>query len=165
MLPSTAGDIYVLIDGPPGNQRCVISFEDMAEFGATANRFNFQVILYEGSNNFEFRYGNIPAQGVAGDYTIGFENADGTSGRSINAVEIGTGNTARLFTLVNQPTPCGCVLDLNGDGNVDPDDLADAIACFFDPGCFFDLDGSGEEDPDDLADYIAGFFTPGFCGN
>jgi|GEM_PF-3416653 len=163
MISSTAGDIYVLVDGEPGAQRCIISFEDMAEFGATANRFNFQVILYEGSNNFEFRYGSIPAQGLAGDYTIGFENADGTNGRSVDPVEIGSGFTARLFARIVQPSPCGCVLDLNHDGNVDPDDLADAIACFFDPSCDLELNGDGIEDPDDLADYIAGFFTPGFC--
>ena len=58
-----------------------------------------------------------------------------------------------------QPSPCGCVLDLNHDGNVDPDDLSDAIACFFDTGCTLDQNGDTIEDPDDLADYIAGFFS------
>ncbi len=56
-------------------------------------------------------------------------------------------------------TPAGCILDLNGDGNVDPDDLSDAIACFFGTDCTLDLNGDGGEDPDDLSDYIAGFFS------
>ncbi len=66
---------------------------------------------------------------------------------------------SRLNINVNIFTPSGCVLDLNGDGNVDPDDLSDAIACFFGPDCTLDLNGDGGEDPDDLADYIAGFFS------
>ncbi len=161
--PATNGDIYILVEGEVGSQRCTISWEDVAEFGAAANRFNFQIVLFEGSNNFEIRYGAIQPQGAAGDYTIGYENIDGTLGGAINPVEIGGGFTARLATRAIVPGPCGCSLDLNNDGNVDPDDLADAIACFFDVECNFDFDGSGEEDPDDLADYIAGFFTPDFC--
>jgi len=54
-----------------------------------------------------------------------------------------------------------CAADYNGDGNLDPDDLADYIACFFEaPPCAqADFDGSGNVDPDDLADYIAAFFA------
>jgi|GEM_PF-2338376 len=60
---------------------------------------------------------------------------------------------------LNLRTPSGCVLDINGDGNVDPDDLSDAIACFFDTGCQLDQNGDGNEDPDDLADFIAAYFS------
>ncbi len=53
-----------------------------------------------------------------------------------------------------------CRADLNGDGNLDPDDLADYIACYFTPPCDqADFDGSGTVDPDDLADYIAAYFS------
>ncbi|MBL8758166.1 MAG: OmpA family protein, partial [Phycisphaerae bacterium] len=47
------------------------------------------------------------------------------------------------------------------DGNLDPDDLADYIACFFDtPPCpAADLSGDGTIDPDDLSDYIGLFFV------
>ncbi len=55
------------------------------------------------------------------------------------------------------PTPT-CPVDINGDGNVDPDDLADAIACFFGTDCTLDINLDMNEDPDDLADYIALFF-------
>jgi len=68
-----------------------------------------------------------------------------------------TGSSAIIGIQVRTPT--GCALDLNNDGNVDPDDLSDAIACFFDPGCELDQNGDTVEDPDDLADYIAGFFS------
>ncbi len=54
-----------------------------------------------------------------------------------------------------------CAPDLNGDGNLDPDDLADYIACYFaSPPCpQADVSGDGNVDPDDLADYIAAYFA------
>jgi hypothetical protein len=50
--------------------------------------------------------------------------------------------------------------DFNGDGNIDPDDLADFIAGFFGnpPDIRTDFNGDGNVDPDDLADFIAAFF-------
>ncbi len=54
-----------------------------------------------------------------------------------------------------------CEADYNFDGNVDPDDLSDAIACFFDPTCELDFDGNSVEDPDDLSTYISVYFSSG----
>ncbi len=48
---------------------------------------------------------------------------------------------------------------------LDPDDLADFIACYFSQSISqiscdqADYDGSGTADPDDLADYIAAYFA------
>lgn len=60
------------------------------------------------------------------------------------------------------PPVMGCPTDINGDGNTDPDDLADYIACFFGmPPCGqADYNRDGTADPDDLADFIAAFFGP-----
>jgi hypothetical protein len=61
-----------------------------------------------------------------------------------------------------------CRPDFNGDGNLDPDDMSDFIACYFaetaDPGSCpaADFNGDGFADPDDLSDYIAAFFVG--CG-
>jgi len=54
-----------------------------------------------------------------------------------------------------------CPADINGDGVLDPDDLADYIAAYFSdpPGAGTDLNGDGVTDPDDLADYIASYFA------
>jgi hypothetical protein len=54
----------------------------------------------------------------------------------------------------------GCVADFNGNGEVDADDLADAIACYQMPVpcAALDLDGDGDIDSDDLADMIAAYF-------
>ncbi|MBL8759067.1 MAG: hypothetical protein JNK35_11620 [Phycisphaerae bacterium] len=50
--------------------------------------------------------------------------------------------------------------DFNGDGNTDPDDLSDFIACYFDPACpQADFNHDGSRDPDDLSDFIAAFFS------
>jgi len=55
----------------------------------------------------------------------------------------------------------GCPPDFNGDGTLDPDDLADYISAFFSqpPGAGSDFNGDGNTDPDDLADYISAYFT------
>ncbi len=59
--------------------------------------------------------------------------------------------------VVVEPT---CPADLNGDGNLDPDDLSDYIACYFavPPCAQADQNGDTFVDPDDLSDYIAAYF-------
>ena len=54
-----------------------------------------------------------------------------------------------------------CQPDFNGDGILDPDDLADFIGAFFSqpPDAAADYSGDGTVDPDDLADYITAFFA------
>ncbi|MBL8758787.1 MAG: hypothetical protein JNK35_10195 [Phycisphaerae bacterium] len=57
--------------------------------------------------------------------------------------------------------PPACAPDFNGDGTLDPDDLADYIACYFGlsrcPAADFNHDGT--TDPDDLSDFIAAYFA------
>jgi hypothetical protein len=59
----------------------------------------------------------------------------------------------------------GCGADFDGSGQLDPDDLADFITCFFldiqFPGfcAAADYNHDGFRDPDDLADFITRFFT------
>ncbi len=55
-----------------------------------------------------------------------------------------------------------CPADFNLDGNTDPDDLSDYIACHFSmPPCAEgDHNGDGNVDPDDLSDFIAAYFNP-----
>jgi choice-of-anchor C domain-containing protein len=65
--------------------------------------------------------------------------------------------------LVEAAPPCSA--DFNGDGFVNPDDLADFITCFFlqvqFPGACPTADFNADAflNPDDLADYITAFFT------
>jgi len=59
------------------------------------------------------------------------------------------------------PRASTCEADFNGDGILDPDDLADYIGAFFSqpPGSGSDFNGDGVTDPDDLADFIGVFFA------
>ncbi|MBL8757311.1 MAG: hypothetical protein JNK35_02635 [Phycisphaerae bacterium] len=62
------------------------------------------------------------------------------------------------FATIDFTTPCAA--DYNGDGNLDPDDLSDYIACYFSlPPCDrADFSSDGNVDPDDLSDFIAAYF-------
>jgi subtilisin family serine protease len=64
--------------------------------------------------------------------------------------------------LLDTQVPPACPADFDGNGVVNPDDLADFIAVFFSapPDMRADFDASGSINPDDLADFIAAFFTP-----
>jgi len=59
------------------------------------------------------------------------------------------------------PLRSPCAADFSGDGLLDPDDLADYIACYFSPvPCArADFNADGNTDPDDLSDYIAAYFA------
>ncbi len=63
---------------------------------------------------------------------------------------------ARLDTII---TP-RCPADFNSDGNADPDDLSDYIACYFGtPACDrADFNADSNVDPDDLSDFISAYF-------
>jgi len=88
---------------------------------------------------------------------------------SIHWIEIHADTWGAGFTLwldrVGFDGPSGCPLDWNGDGNLDPDDLADYIGGYFSqpPDPRSDLNGDGSIDPDDLADYIGGYFSGAGC--
>jgi len=64
---------------------------------------------------------------------------------------------SRLFSTAS----ASCAADFNHDGVVDPDDLADFVACYFaSPLCGqADVNGNSIVDPDDLADFIAVYFA------
>ncbi len=161
--PAVAGTVYVQADGEAPNRRFVVLWNAITQFATTpADSNTFQVILYEGSNLIEFRYGLLTEiavrPGGAADVTVGVENLDGTAAYSIDSLTLGTGNVSFTWTLGGNPCQPQCRADIDNSGTLDPDDLADAIACFFDVNCAFDYDQGGFEDPDDLADYIADFF-------
>jgi len=94
----------------------------------------------------------------------------GATGRTltiamIGADDIGTYDavvTNTCFSAMTIPVfVTVCRADLNCDGELNPDDLADFINEFFAvaPGPRADFNGDGLTDPDDLADYISEFFA------
>jgi len=71
-----------------------------------------------------------------------------------------------VASAVNLPVPevvivPSCPADFNGDGELNPDDLADYIGAFFavPPAVNADFNGDGDVNPDDLADFIGAFFA------
>jgi hypothetical protein len=130
--PGVAGDIYYQTDGTAPNRTFTVEWTNVTQFALTTSE-NFQVILYEGSNNIEFRYGNITPETPAGDYTVGVENINGTIAYSIPGAELGGGSTARLWTYVPGTNPCtpACdSADFDCDGDVGTDfDIQAFFAC------------------------------------
>jgi hypothetical protein len=86
-------------------------------------------------------------------------NNDGTFADPTVAGNAGSPDQGYNVAFIVMP-PTGSRADFNNDGVVNPDDLADFIACFFTQPCpEADFDQSGGIDPDDLADYIAVYFN------
>ena len=64
--------------------------------------------------------------------------------------------------LLRGPSCCNPLVDINCDGIIDPDDLADYIACYVasPPSLDANFNGDAWIDPDDLSDFIAAYFNP-----
>ncbi len=82
----------------------------------------------------------------------------------LTVVDGGAGDSGYLISLSlvdNRVRSSCCPGDFNIDGFLDPDDLADLIACFFQPQpCSeADINEDGVINPDDLADGIGAYFT------
>jgi len=73
---------------------------------------------------------------------------------------MGSGRLDARVALVLARRDSGCVADLDRDGQLNPDDLADYISAFFaePPLAEADFNVDGVTNPDDLADYIVAFF-------
>jgi hypothetical protein len=132
------GHMYYEIDGSAPNRTVTFSWQDVPKYSDQQNGSqHFQAVLHEGSNNIELRFGAMaPDAGGGGgpgggDYTIGVENAGGTAAVTILGTDIGSGDTARLFTYT--APHCGPVCgsaDFNCDGAVATDaDIESFFAC------------------------------------
>ena len=166
--PAAGGGIYTLSDtsGGAGNGRFIVSWEDVPRYLFNDSN-SFQVILHE-SGSFEFRYGPISPEGVPGDFTVGYESINGTSGVSIPGGSIGAGNTARSFSFIPGPSPCAggacaaCPADYDQDGGVTGGDVAAFIPDFEQGDTCADVDGDGGVTGGDLATFFQ-FFEAGGC--
>jgi len=154
MNPSVTGDIYYTTVGAAPNRQFIVEWNNVTQYQLATSE-NFQVVLFEGSNNIELRYGAVTAEVGAGDYTIGVENAAGSVATSIPGASIGAGNTSRQVTFVPGVNPCSgptCgTSDFNGDGDFGTDqDIEAFFACLAGnccPTCYVggsDFNGDGD---------------------
>src|SRR5262249_24543488 len=94
-----SGTVHTQSIGAAQNRQFIIQWTNVALFTFnTAPNNTFQVVLHETSSTIEFRYAacdTIPPRSA----TIGVEDATGASGTSVADTDIGTGNTARQFTI------------------------------------------------------------------
>jgi hypothetical protein len=147
--PLTQGDILYRVDGVSPNQTLTIEWNNVTQYTAIGayplTSENFQVVLFEGSNNIEFRYGTITAArtddidngtglGPTGDdYTVGLENADGSAAVFTSGTGLGTGNLSLLLNSNTSVASCGPLCgtsDFNGDGDFGTDqDIEAFFAC------------------------------------
>jgi len=98
------GDAYVFVQGNAPNRTVTFSWQNVTQHNLVPPDNNsFQVVLHEGTNRVDFRYGGVTAEPTPGDYTIGYEALDGLSGRSIPGTDIGSGLIS--ITLSNA-SPC-----------------------------------------------------------
>jgi len=99
--PATGGTVHYQTLGAAPNRRFIVQWTMVPEWIADGAN-TFQVILHEGSNTIEFRYGDLSAS----DGTIGVENPPGLAGTSVSRASIGSGDCVLLTpTAVAPATP------------------------------------------------------------
>ena len=126
---STVARIFTQTDGTAPNQTFTVSYENYRQLGTATDNFNFQIVLTEGSNNIEIRYGSMTPAIAGVDFTVGLEDIAGTGGFNIDPAVVGSGNVSINFTVGTGPCVTGCDdIDFNNN-DVFPED-ADVIDFF-----------------------------------
>ncbi len=167
-LTTTAATASVFVEtrGAAPNRRFIVQWEEVPQLSG-GGAMTFQAILYEGSNDIEFRYETVVSS-TAGDYSIGIEDGDGLSGFAVPQDSIVNGACFEIayvpgFNPCDNEEPCP---DMDNSGLVDLSDLARLLAAFGrsvgDPlyDAVPDFDNSGTVDLSDLAALLALFGLP-----
>jgi hypothetical protein len=103
--PGAGGQVYHQTLGAAPNRRFIAQWHNVPQFAA-ADSNTFQAVLFEGSNTINFRYGVVTAEAVAGDYSIGVENVDGTQGASVPGNTAANGVCHLVAPVTDPPIEC-----------------------------------------------------------
>ncbi|MBL0018239.1 MAG: T9SS type A sorting domain-containing protein [Bacteroidetes bacterium] len=87
-LNTGTGSILYQTQGTPGSQTFTIQWTDVLSYNGSARTLHFQIILFEGTNVIEFRYGTLGAGAfsTSESASIGIEGATGGAGNFLDAV-------------------------------------------------------------------------------
>ena len=138
--PSVGGTVHYQTLGTAPNRQFIAQWTNVPQF-AMADSNTFQAILGEASNCIQFRYGAFTPEALAGDYTVGVENQDGTEGLGLDASMLSPGDCVSICPAggICQPQ---CPWDLDGGGSVGILDLLALLAAWgANPGHPADFDG------------------------
>ena len=119
---------------------------------------NFQIVLFEGTNKIECRYGNLTPDVNSDDYTIGVQEALGIIGTNVDSASIGSGNTAITLTPGNSACPT-CIADFNHSNTVSVQDIFDFLSAWFAVSPSADINFSGAVTVQDIFDFLAHWFS------
>ncbi|HEY3244526.1 MAG TPA: lamin tail domain-containing protein, partial [Phycisphaerae bacterium] len=145
-----------MVRGTAPNRRYIVLWKAIPVFGGTDSN-TFEILLYEGSNCVELRWGAFTVATANTSFAAGLENSTGTAGVDVPATSV-TQNGSRLFCpsggqTCPQPTGACCITGMacqmltqaacqiqggvyNGDGSsCSPDPCVSGACCLPQGGC------------------------------
>ena len=107
-VPAT-GEVRVQTLGTAPDRRTIVSWNNVRRLASFSDSLNFQIVLFEGTNRVELRYGSLTPSISALDATAGIESASGLAGIALDVTQISAGNVA--FAFMPAPSPCTAACD------------------------------------------------------
>ncbi|MBC7382605.1 MAG: T9SS type A sorting domain-containing protein [Bacteroidia bacterium] len=108
LLGNTGSSIRLQTIGAAPSRICVIQWGGFRKYGSTADSFNFQIRLYEGTDSIKFVYGAFISDAVDGTPQVGLKTAAGylsrTSASNWSATTASSSNTD-VVVLTNSVKP------------------------------------------------------------
>jgi hypothetical protein len=154
------GSVKYEVRGVSPARRLIVQWTQVSQFtsGAPIDQNTFQIVLFEGSNNSEVRFGllNEPSTTPLPAYQSGIENINGSQFKLVPTASI-LDNTSQQFAPT--PNPCLCRADFNNSGSVTVQDIFDFLAAYFSNNLSADINNSGAVTVQDIFDFLALYFA------